>query len=156
MSPSPSPPSTNGRATTIKKLFSRQTSVAIDIAAPATKIWKLLTDASQFASWNSTIVELKGTIAPGEKIQLISTLAPTRTFKLRVKDFDAPNRLSWGDAMGTRIYTLAKIAEGRTRFTMTETIGGPIFPLFAKMVPSFDESFNQFAADLKSAAEGNP
>ena len=155
MSPSTSATSTNGRATTIKKLFSRQTSVSIDIAAPATKIWKLLTDASQFATWNSTIVELKGTIAAGERIQLISTLAPTRTFKLRVKEFDAPNRLSWGDAMGTRIYTLANIAEGRTRFTMTETIGGPIFPLFAKMIPSFDEAFNLFAADLKAAAERN-
>lgn len=152
---SPSAASATGRASTVKKLFSRQTNVAVDIAAPATMIWNLLTDASKFATWNSTIVELKGTIAPGEKIQLISQLAPTRTFKLRVKEFDAPNRLSWGDAMGTRTYTLAKIAEDRTRFTMTEIIGGPIFPLFARMIPSFDESFNQFAADLKSAAEGN-
>jgi hypothetical protein len=38
---------------------------------------------------------------------------------------------------------------------MSEKIGGPLFPLFARMIPPFDESFNQFAADLKKAAEEN-
>ena len=120
-------PTVDGQATTIKKLFSRQTSVAIDIAAPAEKIWKLLTTADNYKSWNGTIIELTGTIAPGEKIQLRSTLAPERTFKLKVKEFDPCKRLSWGDAMGTRIYTLTPSLEGRTRFNMTETIGGPFF-----------------------------
>ena len=145
--------SADGKATTIKKLFSRQTTVVIDIAAPPERIWKLLTDASRFASWNSTIVELTGKIAQGEKIKLRSKLAPGRTFKLTVKDFQPHQRLTWGDAMGTRVYTLTANAEGSTRFTMSEKIGGPIFPLFARMIPSFDESFNQFAADLKLAAE---
>lgn len=140
-------------ATTIKKLFSRQTSVTVEIAAPAAMIWALLTDASRFASWNSTIVELTGNIEPGGSIQLRSKLAPNRLFKLRVKLFEPNMRLSWGDAMGTRTYTLTSVADGTTRFTMTEIIGGPIFPLFSRMIPSFDESFNQFAADLRSAAE---
>lgn len=147
--------SESGQAKTIKKLFSRQTVVAIDIAASPERIWQLLTDASNFVAWNSTIVELTGTIEPGGKIQLRSQLAPDRTFKLRVKEFDPPNRLSWGDAMGTRTYTLTPLAGGGTQFAMTEIIGGPLFPLFAGMIPPFDESFNQFAKDLKSAAEQN-
>ena len=36
---------------------------------------------------------------------------------------------------------------------MTEKIGGPLFPLVAKMIPSFDKSFEQFAIDLKKEAE---
>ncbi len=36
---------------------------------------------------------------------------------------------------------------------MTERIGGPLFPLFAGMIPSFDESFDKFASDLKKEAE---
>lgn len=143
----------DGQATTTRRLFSRQTVVTIDIAAPAEKIWALLTDAASFKSWNSTIVELTGTIAPGERIQLRSTLAPERTFKLKVKQFEPPTRLAWGDVMGTRTYTLTASGGGKTRFQMSEIIGGPIFPLFAKMIPPFDESFNQFARDLKSAAE---
>jgi hypothetical protein len=36
---------------------------------------------------------------------------------------------------------------------MTEKIGGPLFPLFASSIPSFDASFERFAADLKREAE---
>ena len=145
----------NGNASTIKKIFSRQTTVTIDISASPLTVWKLLTDAERFASWDTTVVELTGKIAPGEQIQLRSTLAPKRTFKLKVKVFDPPKRLSWGDAMGTRVFTLNSNASGGTSFTMSEKIGGPIFPLFARMIPSFDESFNTFAADLKATAEKN-
>lgn len=143
----------NSQAETVKKLFSRTTSVAIDIDASPESIWALLTDVDSFKSWNSTIVDLTGKIAPGERIQLRSTLAPERTFKLKVKEFEPPNRLSWGDAMGTRVYTLSANSQNGTRFTMSEKIGGPVFPLFAKMIPPFDESFNQFASDLKTTAE---
>jgi uncharacterized protein YndB with AHSA1/START domain len=143
----------NGQAITIKRLFSRQTTVEIDIAAQPEAIWTLLTDADGFKSWNGTIVELSGRIAPGEKIRLRSTLAPEREFKLKVREFEPYRRLSWGDSMGKRVYTLTPNSNGGTRFAMTETIGGPVFPLFARLIPPFDESFNRFAADLKSAAE---
>ncbi len=142
-----------GNASTVKKLFSRQTSVAIDIAASPETIWKLLTSAEMFSSWNSTIVELTGKIALGEKIVIRSTLAPDRKFNVKVKEFEPQKQLTWGDAMGTRIFTLSPKSNGLTRFSMSETIGGPIFPLFAKMIPPFDDAFNQFAADLKKAAE---
>lgn len=36
---------------------------------------------------------------------------------------------------------------------MNEKIGGPMFPLFAKMIPPFDQAFEQFANDLKNEAE---
>jgi len=143
----------DGRASTTKRLFSRQTSISIDIAAPAERVWGLLTDAGRFTEWNTTILEVSGRIAPGEKISIRSTLAPKRTFKLKVKNFEPPTRLSWGDAMGTRVYSLGPNPQGGTRFSMSEKIGGPLFPLFARMIPSFDESFNQFAADLKKTAE---
>ena len=58
----------------------------------------------------------------------------------------------WGDAMGQRTYTL-QADGGTTIFTMTEKIGGLMFPLFANKIPSFDETFETFAKDLKKAAE---
>jgi hypothetical protein len=65
---------------------------------------------------------------------------------------NAPGRLVWGDAMGERVYLLTKTKDGVT-FSMTEKIGSFMFPLFASKIPSFDESFETFAADLKKAAE---
>ncbi|MEL6972520.1 MAG: SRPBCC domain-containing protein [Bacteroidota bacterium] len=142
----------DGKASTTKKTFSRTTSISIQIAAEPTTVWALLTDAEDFPNWNSTVTALDGTIATGEKIQLKSTLAPDRTFKLKVKEM-VPNQLMvWGDAMGKRTYTLES-TDGGTLFTMSEKIGGPLFPLFAGQIPDFDETFEQFAADLKNAAE---
>ena len=58
----------------------------------------------------------------------------------------------WGDAMGNRTYIL-NTKDSLTRFTMTEKIGGLIFPLFAKKIPSFDAAFEAFVHDLKKEAE---
>lgn len=95
----------------------------------------------------------EGEIVAGSKIELVSTLDPSRTFKLKVKQFEPTRRLAWGDALGTRVYTLTETNDGQTLFDMKERIGGPVFPLFANKIPSFDASFEQFAADLKVAAE---
>ncbi len=142
----------DGKATTEKKTFSRTTSISININAAPASVWALLTDAENFPQWNSTVTSFEGTIAAGEKIQLKSTLAPDRTFKLKVKEM-VPNQLMiWGDAMGKRTYTLDKTDQGTT-FLMREKTGGPLFPLFACQIPDFDETFEQFAADLKAAAE---
>jgi hypothetical protein len=145
--------SANGKAATIKKTFSRETAVSIDINADKSIIWVLLTNASDYPRWNSTVLSIDGSITKGGKIQLKSTLDPKRVFKLSVKEFEADTKLVWGDAMGKRIYELKSIGNGLTNFSMNEKIGGPLFPLFAKMIPSFDQSFEQFANDLKKEAE---
>lgn len=143
----------SGKAVTTKKTFSRETAVSIDIQADKSIIWALLTNANNFPSWNSTIISIEGTIAQGEKIILKSKLDPKREFKLKVKEFDINNRLVWGDLMGNRVYTLKTIGNNLTNFTMVEKIGGPLFPIFSKMIPLFDEIFEQYANDLKNEAE---
>jgi len=140
------------KATTTKKLFSRETQVSIDIASPAAAVWQRLTNAADFPRWNSTVISIEGRIAQGETIRLKAKLDPKRTFKLKVKELVPNQRLVWGDAMGERVYTLTE-QNGVTTFHMRERIGGPLFPLFASMIPSFDEAFDQYAADLKRASE---
>jgi len=142
----------NGKATTIRKTFTRETSVAISIQADPSIIWKLLTIASDFPRWNSTILSIEGSIAPGKKIKLRAAMAPKRVFKLSIREMVPEQRLSWGDAMGTRIFTISKNGNS-SDFNMSEKIGGPLFPLFAKHIPSFDAPFEQFAADLKREVE---
>ncbi len=142
----------NGKATTIKATFSRETSVAIDINAAPMIVWRLLTNVKDMARWNSTIVSLDGNIKVGETVQLVSTLDENRTFKLTVKELVPERRLAWGDRMGTRTYTITPKGDG-VSFSMHEKIGGLMFPLFSRMIPDFDESFEQFSADLKQEAE---
>ena len=143
----------NGKAVTTKKMFSRATAVSMDIQADKSVLWALLTNASDFPRWNSTVLGIEGNIVKGEKIELRAKLDPKRVFKLTVKEWEPDTKLVWGDAMGNRVYTLKSIGNNLTNFAMEETIGGPLFPLFAGMIPSFDDAFEQFAKDLKNEAE---
>ncbi len=142
-----------GKATTTKTTFSRETSVGIEIKADPAIVWALLTNASDFPRWNSTVVSIEGDIALGRKIKLKSTLDSKRTFKLTVKEFEPEKRMVWGDGQGNRIYTLTKGNGGTLTFSMTEKIGGFMFPLYANYIPPFDKAFEQFAADLKRESE---
>jgi uncharacterized protein YndB with AHSA1/START domain len=142
-----------GKATTTKKTFSRETTVSSTIFADPAIVWALLTHASDFPRWNSTVTSVKGEIKEGGSIKLKSTLDEKRTFKLKIKEFVPEKRLVWGDSQGSRVYTIDKDAGNSVLFTMTEKIGGPLFPLFARYIPPFDESFEKFAADLKKEAE---
>lgn len=134
--------------------------VSRTIAAPAERVWALLTDASTYRDWNPSVVSLDGPITPGGTIALISTVNPKRTFKLKVTEMTAPTRMIWSDGMplglfkGERTYQLID-RHGSTEFSMTEEFTGPLAGLITKAIPDMTESFNQFADGLKGAAERN-
>jgi uncharacterized protein YndB with AHSA1/START domain len=128
------------------------------IAAPAERVWALLTDASSYRDWNPSVVSLDGAITPGGTIALVSTVNPKRTFKLKVTEMTAPTRMVWSDGMpfglfkGERTYRLVE-RDGSTEFSMTEEFTGPLARLITKAIPDMTDSFNQFADGLKTAAE---
>lgn len=141
------------KATTNKTTFHRETTVVTIIQSDEAIIWALLTNAADYPRWNSTVTSIEGQIALGEKIVLKSTLDAKRSFKLKVKEFQPGKKLVWGDGKGQRTYTLANNSDGTVTFSMSERIGGLMFPMYAKYIPSFDENFDTFAADLKKEAE---
>jgi uncharacterized protein YndB with AHSA1/START domain len=143
----------NGKATTEKTMFSRETSIAIDIQADPAIVWALLTNAADYPRWNSTVISIDGDIVTGKKIELKSTLDSKRTFTLTVKELIPEKKLVWGDGQGARTFTLVKQGHDGTRFSMREKIGGLMFPLYARYIPPFDKAFEQFASDLKKEAE---
>ena len=143
----------NGKATTVKKTFNRTTAVSILIKADPAIIWTLLTNASDYPRWNSTILSMEGEIKEKGKIRLVSYLDSTRTFKPKVKEFISGDRMTWGDGKGNREFILEKVDEQQVRFRMQEKIGGLMYPMYAKYIPDFDESFERFASDLKKEAE---
>lgn len=131
------------------------------IAAPADRIWGLLTDAAGYASWNTTVISLEGEISVGHKINLISTVNPKRAFKLTVAEMQKPKRMVWSDGMpfglfkGVRTFTLAPLPNGQTQFAMEEVYSGLLEPLISKSIPDMTDSFEEFAQSLKAAAEND-
>jgi uncharacterized protein YndB with AHSA1/START domain len=140
-------------AKTTKSAFNQVTTVSIDINADPAIIWSLLTNASDFTRWNSTVTMLEGEIKLGEKIRLMSVLDEKRVFKIKIKEMNPERSMTWGDGKGSRVFTLEELGNGITKFTMTEKIGGLTFPMWAKYLPPFEENFDQYASDLKKEAE---
>lgn len=132
--------------------------VSRTIDAPVEHVWSLLTDVSEQARWNETLVSIEGQIVDGGSVTLVSKANPKRSFKLAVSDVSAPNRMVWSDGMplglfkGTRTFDLQDRA-GATEFTMSEVYSGPLAGLITRSIPDMTESFGQYADSLKRAAE---
>ena len=148
----------NGRANKTKSAFRMEYSAGINIKAKPDRVWALMTNAADFPRWNSTVKSIEGRIALGQTIKLIASIAPTRTFNLKVIEFVPEKRMVWsdGNAMfkGVRTYTLSPKADGSTDFTMSEVYTGLMLPMIAGSLPDFRPAFEQYVADLKREAEG--
>jgi uncharacterized protein YndB with AHSA1/START domain len=150
--------SPNGKAQRNKSLFRLEYAVSIGIQASPERAWSLLTDASGFPGWNSTVKSIAGTIGPGQTIQLRTTATPDRVFNLKISEFTPPKTLVWRDGAapmfsGVRTFTLAPAPGGGTTFTMVEVLAGLMLPMIAGSLPDFIPVFERYAADLKAAAE---
>jgi len=147
----------NGRANKTKSAFRMEYSAGINIKARPDRVWALMTNAADFPRWNSTVKSIEGRIALDQTIKLIASIAPTRTFNLKVIEFVPEKRMVWsdGNAMfkGVRTYTLSPKADGSTDFTMSEVYTGLMLPMIAGSLPDFAPAFEQYVSDLKREAE---
>ena len=139
------------------KSFTSSTTIR---AAPEA-IWRILTDAAGYPSWNTTVSRVDGPIALGEKVTVHAKVAPGRAFPVNVVAFDAPRRMVWSGGMplglfkGKRIFELRPTAGGGVEFTMREDYSGWLAPLITMFIPDLQPAFDEFAACLKAHVEGN-
>ena len=54
---------------------------------------------------------------------------------------------------GARTYTLASKGNGEVEFSMSEEFSGLLAPLITRSIPDLQPAFDEFAGDLKRAAE---
>src|SRR5688500_3648499 len=98
---------------------------SVDIAAPAEKVWSILTDVASWPTWNTTVDKVQGAVAPGSTVTVYVKASPGQAFPVTVTTLDAPTRMVWTGGMplglfkGARTYTLAPTGEGVT-FAMRE------------------------------------
>ncbi len=147
----------NGKAVKTNKAFRMVYKVGNTINASPETIWAILTNAPDFHNWNSTIDSIEGKIALNEVIKLHAKIAPDRTFKIKVSEFNPSSKMVWsdGNAMfkGVRTFTLEPMGENVTVFTMQEVYTGAMLPMIKGSLPDFTEAFETFTADLKKEAE---
>jgi hypothetical protein len=122
-------------------------------------IWALLTEAEGYPTWNPTVVSIRGRIASGERIELVSTVNPKRKFSLLVSDVEPHRRMVWSSGLplglfrGVRTFSLDPVSETQTEFSMREDYSGALAGLITRTIPDLNEAFGQFADGLMAAAE---
>ncbi len=145
------------RFTRTNSVFAMTCGVEINIRARAEIVWSLLTDATGFPRWNSTVTAIEGQIREGERLRL-HVPGTKRTFTPRVSAVVAARRMTWSDGLagifrGVRTFVLEPHDDGSTDFVMEERFSGLMFALFKKMLPDFRPIFEAYANDLKREAE---
>jgi hypothetical protein len=128
------------------------------IQADPDAVWRVLADASAYPTWDSGMKKVEGTVAPGEKIKVVSEANPGRAFPVTVSEIVPGERMTWTGGMplglfrGVRTYTLTP-EDGGTRFRMREDLSGPLLPLIWRSMPDLGPSFEKFARGLKARTE---
>src|SRR5256886_15052825 len=129
------------------------------IAASPQALWAILTDAPAYSKWDSGVEKVEGSIAPREKIKVVSKANPGRAFPVKVSEFEPGRRMVWSGGMplglfkGVRTFTLQPGSSGDVEFSMREEYTGLMAPLIGRSIPDLQLAFDEFASDLKRAAE---
>lgn len=137
----------------------RYFAASVLILAPPETIWALLTDAPGYPRWNNTIASVEGTIAPGETLTVYAKVSPGGAFPVEVAEFETPHRMVWTGGMplglfqGKRTFTIEPGADRGVRFSMREEYSGIVAPIIVRSIPDLQPAFDEFASDLKRAAE---
>lgn len=132
----------------------------IVIAAAPAQIWRVLTDAAGYASWNPEVLAVAGRFAAGERIKARVRLGDgaIRNVPMRVTEFVAPERMQWTGGMpfglfvGVRTFTVASEGAG-ARFRMHLRMSGPLAPAILRSVGDRQPEIDRFSTALKQEAE---
>jgi hypothetical protein len=134
--------------------------VKTSIRATPESIWALLVDAAGYSRWNNTVEKVDGKIAKGERVTVRPKINPGRAFPVKVAEFEPSRRMVWTGGMplglfkGERTFTLKPSSDGNVEFSMREEYTGLMAPLIGRSIPDLQPAFDEFASDLKRAAEG--
>lgn len=139
----------------------------IEIAAPAEKIWGVLTDFASFPQWNPFIKTAQGEPEPGNRL-LVRIQPPggmAMTFKPTVLKAEPNRELRWlghllmpGLYDGEHYFLIEAQGDGGARFIQGERFTGVLVPLMGLMglFPKTSRGFEEMNQALKARTEEAP
>ena len=130
---------------------------ASSIEATPEHVWVVLTDTGKWHEWHPFTRSVEGEPREGFPVTVHSTLS-SKSFPIVVTEMESPRRMVWTGRMpfglfqGIRTFELKRVGD-TTQFVMHEVFTGPLLKVMAKKMPDLTESFESFAAGLKSRCE---
>lgn len=133
------------------------------IAAPAERVWRILTELSRYPEWNPFIRRAQGSLAVGGtvRVRVRAALGIPLRFRARILVCEPGRELRWRGqvggawlAMGEHAFRIERIDGGHVRFIQHEHMRGLLPGLLAGLVAR--EARRGFAAmnrELAARAE---
>jgi hypothetical protein len=137
---------------------------SVEIGAPPSRVWEVLTDQQSMGAWNSFIRSMAGPLKEGGRL-LIEIAPPkqrTMTFRPTVLRVVPERELRWlgtllipGLFNGEHYFLLEPIGQAGTHFTQGERFTGLLVSPFEKrgMLKATQQGFDAMNAALKARAE---
>jgi len=137
----------------------------IEIAAPASRVWKILTDLERYPDWNPFTPRVDSTLELGAEVHLHTRLRGEQlAHRVETVTEHVPGeRICWGMKMGARFVLAAErrqvltpLEADRTRYVTDDTITGMLTPVVtAFWGEAIQRGFDGVAAALKKRAESS-
>jgi hypothetical protein len=134
----------------------------VEIAAPAARVWGVLTDFARFPEWNPFIIRIEGTPEPGVRLR-VEIKPPGKsamTFTPKVLVVRPEKELRWlghllvpGIFDGEHAFELESRGDGCS-FRQSERFAGLLVPFFGGVLAATQRGFEAMNAALKKRAEG--
>ncbi len=115
----------------------------IEIAAPAERVWSVLTRFDAYPDWNPFIRSIRGEARAGARLAVSILAAGDRTMTLRTRVLRADERreLRWRGRLllpgifdGEHVFSIAPLDAGRVRLSQRETFRGLLVPALGRVV----------------------
>lgn len=119
--------------------MTKEIKTEIEIQAPVSQVWTVLTQIDEYPKWNSFIKKLEGNLKVGEniRVEIQPVDSSTMTFKPKVLQFEENRILQWkgkflinGLFDGTHSFELVDNGNGSTTFKQSELFTGVLVGLF--------------------------
>jgi hypothetical protein len=135
----------------------------IDIAAPAERVWTVLTNFASYPEWNPFITRISGELRVGARLEARVVPPGSRgmTFRPRVVALEANRELRWlgrlglpGIFDGEHAFRIEPIGPDRVRFVHSERFSGMLVPLARRSLDrGTRQGFEALNRALKQRAE---
>ncbi len=141
----------------------REIHTEVEIAAPAERVWQILTDFARFPEWIPFIRQASGALWVGARLEVrlqppggrATTLRPT------VRKVEPNREFRWlghvlvpGLFDGEHIFTIEQLSEGWVRFIQREEFRGLLAPLILRLIGmDTRRGFEAMNRALKARAE---
>ena len=115
----------------------REILTRVEIDAPPTVVWDVLTDLSSYREWNPHVIDARGDLREGSEIEIHvqPSNGRSRTMTTTVTEFDPQRRLTWVATVlsswlfeGRHSFALEPIDDARTQFVNRERLSGVLVP----------------------------